>query len=411
MITLTSTRRRADEFAAALDAPDAHTTKPELVELVDVVGALRTHVADADASLAPRPEFTAQLRGRLLAEAAESWVYDPTAARLELPTRQGSRRERRLVVAATALVMAGGAAGMAAAAQQALPGEALYPIKRGLEAARADLTSDDAAKGRTLLQQADGRLVEIRTLLGESATDPAVASALATYRDQGEAGSDLLMGSYARSGDEADVSDVRGFARDGLAQLEELAPLVPVDLRDDLDDAVTALQDIDARAAKACPTCAPSDPVMAAASNRPAIDDAARVLASLDASTLSNDHPLISRRIAPPTVLRPDADAPAAGAQPDSGGSGGGDNVTDGSDVPDSGGLTDDLDDVAGGLKGGVDTNSPGAGGVAGKVEQGVKDAGKAAGGAVDRTTDAVDKAADELEDAVTDPQLDTRLP
>lgn len=403
MITLTSSRRRADEFAAALDAPAARPTKPELVELVDVVDALRTHAADAEATLTPRPEFTAQLRERLLAEAAESWVYDPTAARLELPTRAGSRRERRLVVAATALVMAGGTAGMAAAAQQALPGEALYPIKRGLEAARADLTSDDATKGRTLLQQADGRLEEVRTLLGETATDPAVASALSTFRDQSEAGSDLLIDAYATSGDEADVSDVRGFALNSLSELESLASLAPADLRDDLDAAVTALQDIDARAADACPTCTPADPLTTAASFRPALDDAARVLASLDASTLSNDHPLISRRIAPPTVLRPDA--PAAGpAQPDTGDSEGGNDVDDGSEVPDSGGLTDELDEVTSGLKGGVDTTSSGAGGVAGKVEQGAKDA-------VKKANDAVDKAAESLEDALPDPQLDTRLP
>jgi hypothetical protein len=404
MITLTSTRRRADEFAAALDAPAGRTTKPELVELVDVVGALRTHAADADASLTPRPEFTAQLRERLLAEAAESWVYDPTAARLELPTRSGSRRERRLVVAATALVMAGGAAGMAAAAQQALPGEALYPIKRGLEAARADLTSDDAAKGRTLLQQADGRLVEIGTLLGESATEPAVASALATYRDQGEAGSDLLMDSYATSGDEADVSDVRGFALNGLAQLEELASLVPSDLRDDLDAAVTALEGIDARASEACPTCTPSDPLTTAASFRPALDDAARVMASLDASTLSNDHPLISRRIAPPTVLRPDADAPAAGsAKPDAeDGSDVADGGTD-TEVPGSGGLTDDLDDVTEGLKGDVDAKSSGAGDVAKKVEESVEDLEKS-------VRDGTDTVRETVEDVI-DPLNDARLP
>ncbi len=215
--------------------------------------------------------------------------------------------------------MAGGTAGMAAAAQQALPGEALYPIKRGLEVARADLTSGDAAKGRTLLQQADGRLVEIRTLLEDSTTAPAVGSTLATYLDQAEAGSDLLIGSYTETGTESTVDDVRGFALNGLSQLDALAPLVPADLRDDLDAAVTTLQDIDARAAEACPTCRPSDAVAAAATFRPALDDATRVLASLDASTLSNDHPPISSRIAPPVVLRPQADPPADVTSPSTG--------------------------------------------------------------------------------------------
>lgn len=409
MITLTTSRRRADEFAAALDAPATSATKPELVELVEVVGALRTHAAAADAAPAPRPEFTAQLRERLLAEAAESWVYDRTSARLELPARSGTRRERRLVVAATALVMAGGTAGMAAAAQQALPGEALYPIKRGLEAARADLTSDDAAKGRTLLEQADGRLVEVRTLLDESATDPAVGSALATYRDQAEAGSGLLIDSYATSGEESDVSDVRGFALNGLATLDSLAALVPADLRDDLDAAVASLEDIDARAAEACPTCTPSDPVTTAASFRPALDDAARVLASLDAATLSNDHPLISRRIDPPTVLRPETDGPTAGDAPS--GAGDGSAVPEGGEVPDGDSLSDDLDELAGDLGGDVDTRSPGAGDVPQKLRKGAEDVSEAAGDAVKKATDAVDEAAGTLGDAVGDPQLDSRLP
>jgi hypothetical protein len=404
MITLPSTSRRADEFAAALDTPTAATTKPELVELVEVVGALRTHAADAHESLTPRPEFTAQLRERLLAEAAESWVYDPTAARLELPARSGTRRERRLVVAATALVMAGGTAGMAAAAQQALPGEALYPIKRGLETARADLTSDDAAKGRTLLQQADGRLVEIRTLLDESAADAAVGSTLETYRDQAETGSDLLIRSYGETGTESDVSDVRGFALNGLSELESLASLVPADLRDDLDAVVTSLQDIDTRAADACPTCSPTDASAAPVSFRPALDDATRVLASLDASTLSNDHPLISPRIAPPTVLRPEADKPAAGAQPGTEGSGGAGDVTGGGEVPDSGGLADDVEDVTDGLKGGIDAGSPGgAGEVVEKVQKGVDDA--------ERTVrDGAETVKETVEDVV-DPLNDVRLP
>ena len=401
MITLPTTRRRADEFAAALDAPAASTTRPELVELVDVVGALRTHAADADASLTPRPEFTAQLRERLLAEAAETWVYDPTAARLELPTRPGSRRERRLVVAATALVMAGGTVGMAAAAQQALPGEALYPIKRGLEAARADLTSDDAAKGRTLLQQADGRLEEVRTLLGESAADPAVGSTLVTYRDQAETGSDLLIRSYGETGTESTVSDVRGFALNGLAELDSLASLVPADLRDEFDAAVAALQDIDARAADACPTCTPTDAVAAPVSFQPALDDAARVLASLDASTLSNDHPLISPRIAAPTVLRPAPDAPAAGAQP---GTGDDAPVSEDAEVPDSSDVGGGVPDLTGTLPGDLDAATPGAGEVTKKVEEGVEDAEKT-------VKDSVDKVTDTVEDIVPDPQLDPRLP
>ena len=119
---------------------------------------------------------------------------------------------------------------MAAAAQQALPGEALYPVKRGLEEVRADLTSDDAARGRTLLQQADSRLAEVRALLGDPATtEPAITSTLGTYRAQAEDGSALLLASYVDGDDAAAVSEVRAFTRDGLAQLDELSTALPPD--------------------------------------------------------------------------------------------------------------------------------------------------------------------------------------
>ncbi|QIK65125.1 hypothetical protein G7072_01130 [Nocardioides sp. HDW12B] len=319
MITLTSARRRADELAAALDDPTTSAVRPEIAELVGVADVLRAHAAAEAPALFPRPEFTSRLREQLLAEAAESWTYDPSAARLELRARTTTpRRERRLVVAATALLLAGGSAGMAAAAQQALPGEALYPIKRGLEEVRADLTSDDAARGRTLLSQADSRLGEVAALVGESATDPAISSTLETYRSQAREGSGLLLGSYTAGSDaDADaVSEVRGFTQDGLAQLDALAAALAPELAEDLRETTRLLETIDADAVEVCPTCRPASARALPVAFEPALDDAARVLASLEGGAeLRNDHPLISPRIAPPITMKatPRSSAPGAG--------------------------------------------------------------------------------------------------
>ena len=57
---------------------------------------------------------------------------------------------------------------MAAAAQGALPGEALYPIKRGIEQAQAGLSMTSAGRGRDLLDQADDRLGEVQGLLAST---------------------------------------------------------------------------------------------------------------------------------------------------------------------------------------------------------------------------------------------------
>ena len=48
---------------------------------------------------------------------------------------RASRNQRRISIAAAAFVIIGGTAGVAAAAESALPGSALYPIKRGIESA------------------------------------------------------------------------------------------------------------------------------------------------------------------------------------------------------------------------------------------------------------------------------------
>ena len=66
MTSLFTARRRAEEFAAAVDggARSVGAHRAEVAELVGVVTALRSH-QDA----APRPEFVGDLRARLMTEA------------------------------------------------------------------------------------------------------------------------------------------------------------------------------------------------------------------------------------------------------------------------------------------------------------------------------------------------------
>jgi hypothetical protein len=407
MITLTSAKRRAEEFAAAVDAPSTAPTRPELAELVDVVATLRAHPTE-DAT--PRADFSAALRERLMTEAEATWAYDPSAARLTLPPRPTGRRERRLVVAATALVLTGGTAGMAVAAQQALPGEALYPIKRGIEDVRTDLTGDDAAKGRTLLDQASNRLTEARALADAGGTDPAVGATIDSFRTQALTGSDLLIESYGSTGDEAAVNDVRTFTEDGLAQLEALTELVPADLQAPIQDAALTLQEIELRAAEACPTCGPDDVVSPVSDAFTPAMDAARALARLQGEALRNDHPLISDRLAPPSAKRDrggdDGEGTGSGVVGDSA-----EKVTGDSS---EGGLTDDLTDGLGDL----DATSPDLTEPLRKTEDTVRKSLDTVRKGVEKqtkkTTDTVDETVDEtkktIED-VTDPLLDPKLP
>ena len=333
MISLIRSRQRARELDARVEGPAegrrvsgpadgrrvAGPGRPddEMDRLVGVVGALRRTAAEDPAT--PREAFAAELRERLMTEAAQ--VLTPQAAALRLPARPrtGTRRDRRMVAVATATILLGGTAGMAAAAQQALPGEALYPVKRGIERVETRLAGSDAGRGRDLLAQASGRLVEVRGLLDEDAADARVPGTLAAFTSQAREGADLLLASYEATDDPADVRTVRSFAATELGTLERLAPDVPPGAQGALRDAVLALRSIDSRAGSLCPTCsglAPLDvPVTLLAGS-----EAQRALDAAVAERLDNSHRVLvprdllraTRQPSGRTTAKPAAPAPSA---------------------------------------------------------------------------------------------------
>ena len=93
-----------------------------------------------------RPARAADGRGRHRAHARRA----PRSPR-SLPPTHAAQRAAPARLAAAAVVVVGGTAGVAAAAESALPGDALYPIKRGIESAEVALNTSDAGKGQDLL--------------------------------------------------------------------------------------------------------------------------------------------------------------------------------------------------------------------------------------------------------------------
>jgi uncharacterized membrane protein YgcG len=325
MTALFSARRRADELASALDNPH-RDVDAELRELVGVVGTLRRAVVD-DPAATPRADFAADLRARLMAEAAD--VLEPGSS-LVLPARPTGRRERRLVAAAAAFVLVGGTAGMAAASSGALPGDPLYPVKRGIERAEAGLSVSKAGKGRDLLHQASGRLTEVEGLLAADRLggEPRVPVALEDFVSQAREGSGLLLDSFRDDRDPARVTDVRTFTAGALAELEDLAATAPASVQPDLRAAAVALRDIDVRASRLCDTCAAGTPTL----DLPAVflvaAEADRALDRLDAGALDNSHPFVVPKSLVPAGRGDDGKRkPAAGddgQDGDGGGSAGG---------------------------------------------------------------------------------------
>ncbi len=321
MTTLLRSRQRAEAFAALVDGTrtplrdvsSASVADRELARLAGVAQTLR-HASEDDRAV-PRADYTTDLRERLMTEAAT--VLTPQQAALALPVRTRSRRERRLVAAASVAVLLGGTAGMAAAAQDALPGEALYPLKRGIESAEVRLSSSPAGQGQDLLSQASGRLDETWGLVeaGPATGAPQVPGTLEDFTAAARRGADLMLTSYAETGDRGTIVALRGFAARDLGTLERLSGVVPSSAQPALQGAMTALSGIDARASEACPSCSDLPSLRIPAAYRASLE-AERAIRAIERSHLSNDHPFVAdrdavRRVKQDTSRR-DGSAPRA---------------------------------------------------------------------------------------------------
>ena len=227
-------------------------------DLLALVGALRD-VPEPQA----RPEFVAELRTRLLAEAAtmpagQAAEVDRLRLRTPDPGRVRNPRERRLAIAMGGFALVGATATMSVVAQSALPGDLLYPLKRGIESVHAGISVGDEGKGTTLLASASTRLDEVRRLdAGEHEAE--IADTLDDFTQQAIEASDLLLASYAEKGDDATVTELRSFTASSMESLSELDGTVPPTAQDEYVHAVTTLMRIDDEAALSCPACPGAD--------------------------------------------------------------------------------------------------------------------------------------------------------
>ena len=250
-----SARRRADEFEALLSrGPDTPLTERDAARfaaLLDVVDDLQSLP-----QVTARPEFVSSLRASLMAEADTVLLRQPpTPARLAMPI--GSRRrDRRVATVLGGAALVGATATMAVAAQSSLPGESLYGVKRGIESAQVRLASDDSARGRALLAQAETRLTELEALAaGEGGRDQLVPDTLDTFTDQSSDGVHTLLTAYAQTGAERDAQLARDFTARSMDRLDALQHDLPDSARDELLAAGRTLTDLDLEVSSACRTC------------------------------------------------------------------------------------------------------------------------------------------------------------
>lgn len=260
MTPLIPARRAAEEFARVVDGTQVDVAD-RFADLTGCVEMLRTQEIPT-----PRVEFVADLRTRLMAAAdtllvpADAPAQPRLAPVVTLPdTRR--RRQRHLGAAAAAFVMVGGTAGVAAAAEGSLPGDPLYPIKRGIESAMVSLNSSDAAKGRDLVAQASTRLDEIDAMLGNGASTTQIKHTLASFERSATSGADLLFVSFQRDGNVGDLASLRSTFGDQSARLTDLARQAPAPAQPAFADASALLSDLDQQARVLCGNCGPDSGV------------------------------------------------------------------------------------------------------------------------------------------------------
>ncbi|GAB2554413.1 hypothetical protein GCM10027269_04140 [Kribbella endophytica] len=277
MSDLTRARARADAFAHAVDHGPRHSSRlsddPELLEAVELAGRLRTAGA-----VAPRPEFSAELRHRLLEQAAARAATTPTVVHSSpdseedlppreddeasvIPIRHRPGRRIRLVASTAALVLLGGGIGSAAAAQQAMPGDTLYGMKRSIENVSTNVSVGDDSRGRRDLEHAMTRLSEVDALVSNGGSTASIDSTLGLFSDQARKGVSRLVASYQQDDDPSSITAITTFITSARQALGELAPKLPPESLKSAVEAVAAIDELTRHTSLACPKCDQPKPV------------------------------------------------------------------------------------------------------------------------------------------------------
>jgi len=255
MTPLFPARRSAERFDSLVEGGRRDDVDRSTTDLLELVGALRS-VPEPQA----RPEFVADLRQRLLlAAATELTPVTPRerdeVARLTIKPNR-TRRERRVRIALGATAIIGATTSMAVASQGAIPGDALYPVKRAIENTQAGFAVGDDAKGETGLGNASRRLDEVDKLTQRADPDAElVTETLNTFADQATQAGDLLISDYDETGNADSITSLHEFTHHSVDVLAGLESAIPASAHDALVRAAQVLFTVDAAAHQICPQC------------------------------------------------------------------------------------------------------------------------------------------------------------
>lgn len=239
----------AEVFADALEGRGPRNS--EVRELVRFAETLCESAVDAS------PDFVMSLRQQLMTEAATVLVKTPVAVRERSEVLTTHPVRRRLAAATAALIAMSGMVGIVASSAQAIPGDMLYPVKRGVENVELTMHRSDASRGSFQLAQASERLAEAHSLATQR--DPrsqaAVVKTLAEFSDTATAGSAALFDDYSSGGNEKSIDEVSTFASTSSSVLESISAKLPASSTDAFTVAATTVTDLVSQATTLCAAC------------------------------------------------------------------------------------------------------------------------------------------------------------
>ncbi|QDQ12972.1 DUF5667 domain-containing protein [Streptomyces spectabilis] len=271
MIANVSAHRRANAFAQALEEhsgqdpaaeqpeePAAHAvTRPDTAGPGPAESDRLLALADGLAQI-PRPELDPEVkvvqRAQLVAAMEAMLAEGTTGDAASVPrqrSRKGAHRALRKLKPRTRLskgiaaggltvgVAAGAFGGIAAASNDALPGDSLYGLKRGMEDLKLGMADSDTDRGQIYLDQASTRLSEARRLMERARSGDLdheslgeVRRALSGMRHDASEGHRLLRQAYERDGSLGPIQALSSFAKAHSASWRDLRAKLPVQLGD-----------------------------------------------------------------------------------------------------------------------------------------------------------------------------------
>ncbi|MFI6341268.1 DUF5667 domain-containing protein [Streptomyces sp. NPDC050535] len=288
MIANVSAHRRANAFALALDEhsdqgtaadqPDGSAPSQAAAEQTDegLLMALATGLGEL-----PKPELDPEVkvvqRAQLVA-AMEAMLLEGTAAGgpgTSVPEQRShrgrgahratglgklrprSRLSKGLAAGGLTVGVAAGAfGGVAAASSDALPGDSLYGLKRGMEDIKLGLAHGESDRGELYLDQASTRLSEARRLMERDRSGQLdheslgeIRRALSGMRHDATEGHRLLHEAYERDGSLAPIQALSAFSqshREAWGALRDRLPVQLGDVRDQVSSVFDAIdQEVD----------------------------------------------------------------------------------------------------------------------------------------------------------------------